>query len=101
MNYSKFARVFEGDIWATKVETQDDFDKALRVTQIMNKLCYIEICVEPDDVPDLSKEMIASFKQENNEKVQPVLEEYSSKKLELSLDKNIINFTTKIHESLK
>ena len=31
MNYSKFARVFEGDVWSTKVSTADDFDKALKV----------------------------------------------------------------------
>ena len=43
MNYSKFARSFDADVWATKVKTEDEFDKALRVTQIMNKLCYIEI----------------------------------------------------------
>ena len=54
MNYAKFARVFEGDVWSTKVSTADDFDKALKVTQIMNKLCYIEICTEPMDMPKLT-----------------------------------------------
>ena len=101
MNYSKFARVFEGDIWATKVETQDDFDKALRVTQIMNKLCYIEICTDSDDMPTLSEEMIASFKKRTQEKTESIPEAYSSKKPELNISKGIMSFATKVHESLK
>ena len=63
INYAKFARVFEGDIWATKVDTAEDFDKALRVTQIMNKLCYIEACVDIADVPTASKEIIHTLKE--------------------------------------
>ncbi len=62
MNYSKFARVFEGDVWSTKVSTADDFDKALKVTQIMNKLCYIEICTAQNDMPELSKRSCDKFK---------------------------------------
>lgn len=101
MNYSKFARVFEGDIWATKVETQDDFDKALRVTQIMNKLCYIEICTDSDDMPTLSEEMISSFKKKTQEKIEPIPEVYSSQKAELNITKGIMSFGTKVHESLR
>ena len=56
LNYAKFARVFDGDIWATRVSTAEDFDKALRVTQIMNKLCYIEACVDSLDAPFLTKD---------------------------------------------
>ena len=63
INYAKFARVFEGDIWATKVDTAEDFDKALRVTQIMNKLCYIEACIDFADVPSGSKEIIHTLKE--------------------------------------
>ncbi len=62
MNYAKFARVFDGDIWSTKVTTADDFDKALKVTQIMNKLCYIEICTESMDMPHLTEDLIANFR---------------------------------------
>ena len=101
MNYSKFARVFEGDIWATKVETQDDFDKALRVTQIMNKLCYIEICTDSDDMPTLSEEMVTSFKKDSKEKTESIPDAYSSKKPELNISKGIMSFATKVHESLK
>ena len=66
MNYAKFARVFDGDIWATKVSTTDDFDKALRVTQIMNKLCYIEISTDSLDTPNIVKEFINKLKEKNN-----------------------------------
>ena len=62
MNYSKFARVFDGDVWSTKVNTADDFDKALKVTQIMNKMCYIEICTEKMDMPKLTQDLIANLK---------------------------------------
>ena len=62
MNYSKFARVFEGDVWATKVNTPEDFDKALKVTQIMNKLCYIEVCTDKLDAPQLTWGYINSIK---------------------------------------
>ena len=53
MNYSKFARAFEGDVWATKVNSEEDLDKALKVTQIMNKMCYIEVCTDKFDAPQL------------------------------------------------
>lgn len=62
MNYSKFARVFDGDIWATKVNTSDDLEKALKVTQIMNKLCYIEVCTDKLDAPKLAWGFVNSVK---------------------------------------
>ncbi len=101
MNYSKFARVFEGDIWSTRVETQDDFDKALKVTQIMNKLCYIEICTEPDDLPELTKEMVASFKKNSKSESVSIPETYCEGKSLPKISKGIMNFATKVHESLK
>ena len=101
MNYSKFARVFDGNIWSTRVETQDDFDKALKVTQIMNKLCYIEVCVDFDDIPDLTKEVIATFKKDFNEEVASIPERYCEQvKIKHSLN-DIKSFVTKVHESLK
>ena len=63
INYAKFARIFEGDVWSTKVTTAEDFDKALRVTQIMNKLCYIEACIDSADIPMLSKELIRELRE--------------------------------------
>ena len=61
MNYSKFARVFDGDVWSTKVTTAEDFDKALKVTQIMNKMCYIEICTDKMDMPSITRDMAEKF----------------------------------------
>jgi len=100
MNYSKFARSFEGDVWAIKVETEDDFDKALKVTQIMNKLCYIEACTEKLDTPNLTKDMINKFKSKSKTESVNLPEIYSKvQKEELKINK--INFGTKVHESLK
>lgn len=109
MNYSKFARAFEGNVWSTQVKTQDDFDKALRVTQIMDKLCYIEMLVDKMDVPKLTKDMIKSFKEydkniskisdkNNVEKIEKFVVE--DKKMDL---KSVLkmNFATKVHESLR
>ena len=62
INYSKFARVFDGDVWSTKVDTPEDFDKALKVTQIMNKMCYIEVSTDCLDVPQLTQNIIYSAK---------------------------------------
>lgn len=91
MNYSKFARSFNGDLWATRVETAEDFDKALRVTQIINKLCYIEICTDEMDAPDLSKKVIEKFKQNTKNGKQT---------LEVVTEKNI-KYETTVHTSLK
>lgn len=102
MNYSKFARVFEGDIWATKVETADDFDKALKVTQIMNKLCYIEVCVDKMDIPSLTKEVIADIKTSEMPVVNQKEEQLKKDKQKFKLP-NIkdMNFGTTVHESLR
>lgn len=97
MNYSKFARAFDGDVWATKVTTADDFDKALKVTQIMNKLCYIEICTAEDDMPELTKEVIADFKNQ----APSAAEGYCAKQEEVKLTKSEdMKFGTTVHESL-
>ncbi len=101
MNYSKFARVFEGDIWSTRVETQDDFDKALKVTQIMNKLCYIEVCTDSDDTPELTRKMIESFKKNSKTESVSIPETYCKTKPESKITKGILDFATKVHESLK
>ncbi|MBO5738402.1 alpha-keto acid decarboxylase family protein [bacterium] len=101
MNYSKFARAFEGDVWSIKVETQEDFDKALRVTQIMNRLCYIEACIAPDDVPELTKKMIESFKTNMKTNEPASIPELYCEKSGSEITRRVINFETKIHESLK
>lgn len=101
MNYSKFARVFEGDIWSTRVETQDDLDKALKVTQIMNKLCYIEVCTDSDDTPELTKKLIENFKKNSKTESASIPETYCKTKSESKITKGILDFATKVHESLK
>ena len=63
VNYAKFARAFDGDIWATKVTTAEDFDKALKVTQIMNKMCYIEVCTDKMEAPQLVKDLASDMKE--------------------------------------
>ena len=102
MNYSKFARAFEGDIWATKVQTEDEFDKALRVTQIINKLCYIEICTDKMDAPELSKKVIGDFKLNTKKERQNAPKEtvLVDTEIELKKDKNL-SFETIVHTSLK
>ena len=102
MNYSKFARVFDGDVWSTRVETEDDFDKALKVTQIMNKLCYIEVCTEADDIPRLILEQIKDFKSVNKDKTVSIAENYCTTKSEPKIQQTEeMSFGTKVHESLK
>ena len=101
INYSKFARVFEGDIWATKVETQDDLDKALKVTQIMNKLCYIEICTDKNDVPELSRKLVDHFKKNAKTESASIPEIYCKTDYIKISHNETAGFGTKVHESLK
>lgn len=102
MNYSKFARVFEGDIWSTRVTTADDFDKALKVTQIMNKLCYIEACTEKMDIPDLTREVISEAKAYTQKNSGSIPESYCRKPEEpLTIKQDDMNFGTTVHESLR
>lgn len=108
MDYSKFSRVFEGDIWSTKVKTADDFDKALKVTQIMDKLCYIEICTSKDDIPELTGKLIENLKNGLNKKVS-IVENYCEKRVDTNsiIEDNThkksssFEFGTMVHESLR
>ena len=94
LNYSKFSRTFEFDIWSTRVNNSDDFDKALRVTQIMDKLCYIEVCTQKDDSPELSKKILGSFNKYKN----PSQKSSSDIKIK---EESSFNYSTTIHESLR
>lgn len=94
LNYSKFSRTFESDIWSTCVNNSDDFDKALRVTQIMDKLCYIEVCTQKDDSPELSKKILGSFNKYKN------LSQKSSSDIKIK-EESSFNYSTTIHESLR
>ena len=97
MNYAKFARAFSGDIWATQATTNDDFDKALKVTQIMNKLCYIEACISPDDVPVLVKEFINDIKNKKNSNEQ---NDFLSNNITLTSSVNGFEYETVVHKTM-
>ena len=95
INYSKFARVFEGDIWATKVNTIDDLDKALKVTQIMNKMCYVEICIESFK----DSEIIKSEEDKTEQKTIANVELNASSELQ-NTKLNRIVYETVVHKNL-
>jgi len=116
INYSKFARIFEGDIWSTRVETNDDFDKALKVTGIMNKLCYIEACTGKDDMPELAKEYFnrKSMPEKIKQKKSKTLTDFFTKtdmeerpkknpktEKEPKINRKGDAFSTTVHESLQ
>ena len=98
MNYSKFARVFEGDVWSAKVTTADDLDKALKVTQIMNKMCYIEVCIEAMDMPKLTQDLIASFRNAKSEVPPAQEEECEDKSSGFGEDNGSCAFETVVHK---
>ena len=100
MNYSKFARVFEGDIWSTKVTTAEDFDKALKVTQIMNKMCYIEICTEAMDMPKLTEDLISCFKKKAAENKTPAVQIKPAEEESFSPSSSLDKFETVVHKGL-
>lgn len=100
MNYAKFARVFEGDVWATKVTTAEDFDKALKVTQIMNKLCYIEICTEKMDMPKLTEDLTANFRQNNKLTEKSAPEQYCEPAPAAQAESKSLDFETVVHKGI-
>ena len=93
INYSKLARIFEGDVWSTRVETAEDFDKALRVTGIMKKLCYIEVCVDETDSPALADAFYGRTVSDQKIKCR-------IKKTEKISKKSMNKYSTVTHESL-
>ncbi|MBR6127917.1 hypothetical protein IKQ21_09560, partial [bacterium] len=102
LNYSKFARAFDGDIWATRVTTTEDFDKALKVTQIMNKMCYIEACLDKNDIPKLTRKISDSFKNiVSNEPIpETIHKEFDITEL-TTLSKNSFEYETVVHQGIK
>lgn len=104
INYSKFSRAFEGDIWATKVVTAEDFDKALKVTQIMNKMCYIEVCTDFLDAPSILKDFAESAKKKKEKEIAPqtITPNNNTKKnfedIELTATSSNTEFETVVHK---
>ncbi len=105
MSYSKFARVFEGDVWSTKVTTADDLDKALKVTQIMNKMCYIEVCTESMDMPELTKELCTALRGKCGGKCEGgknvPAQESEGPDIELVAENSGFEFETIVYKSVK
>lgn len=105
LNYSKFVRAFAGDIWATKVNTAEDFDKALKVTQIINKMCYIEACTEKMDMPNTAKSLISEIKKApcTQKIVMPAIMQTQLRKQEaehtLTFNYGDSNYETIVHQS--
>ena len=101
ISFSKFARIFEGDVWPIKACSEDDFDKALKVTQIMNKMCYIEMYTDTDDILPIQQfinkhtDENVQFKSLNNginqEPVKPV------KSVQLSCN---FQYETTVHQNI-
>ena len=52
-------------------------------------------------MPELTKEMIASFKKNNKNESASIPETYCEGKTLPKISKSIMNFATKVHESLK
>ena len=80
MNYARFARVFDGDVWATQALSAEDFDKALKVTQIMKKMCYIEVCTEKTDVPALANDFLGCKEEKTILPTETIINEEVSEK---------------------
>ena len=96
MDYPKFARSFKGEIWATSVSTADDFDKALRVTKIMKKLCYIEVIIDKADVPENKKSFLNGIKskKQTKQKHKKIFDNFKLKEIK------DLKFGTTTHKSL-
>ncbi len=65
-NYSMLPEVFEGDVWVAQASTNDELDHAL--SQIgceqKNRMCYVELFIEPMDVPEVTLRVV------NRERIQ-------------------------------
>ena len=77
------------------IKLEDLLNEAIsRVTQIMDKLCYIEVCTQKDDSPELSKKILGSFNKYKN----PSQKSSSDIKIK---EESSFNYSTTIHESLR
>lgn len=110
-DYSKFARSFGNDVWSTKVDTEDDFDKALRITQIMDKLCCIEAVTDKKDLPMIAEEMYTGIKRtkpsdknKKEEKLSAAEKREEKKEERIAAIRKIFEddkYETNVHMSLK
>ncbi|MGN1153932.1 MAG: thiamine pyrophosphate-dependent enzyme, partial [Candidatus Gastranaerophilaceae bacterium] len=61
-NYSKLPEIFAGDVWIAKAQTDKEFDTALKLAEMQDRMCYIEICTEKMDYPQITGKVIAKLK---------------------------------------
>lgn len=95
-DFTKFARIFKNDIWASKVITKDDFEKTLRVAQIMDKPSYIEIFTDKNDIPQITSDFIESIK---NKTKNTSSKKSGKKSFDFKLGKT--KYETQIHANLR
>ena len=107
IDYAKLVRSFEGEIWATKVETADDFDKALRVTKIMNKLCYIEAILSENDVSSITQKFADNIRKNKTTLIENINKSNKTQNTKTENDTKLtltnthdLNFETHTHKSL-
>lgn len=97
INFSKLSRSFEDDIWSTRVENLEDFDKALKVTQILKKLSYIEVCMESSETLKIFEEVSKDYNCELKKKISKI----NNNLEDIKLSEDNMGYETKVHESLK
>jgi len=98
LNFLKLLRAFEGDIWATNVSTEEDFDKALKVTKIMKKLCFIDVKLDKNDAPELLNNVFSENKKKSE--IKP-LNPNSEDKIVLTNYAASFGYETTVHQAFK
>ena len=98
LNFSKLLRAFEGDIWATNVSTEEDFDKALKVTKIMKRLCFIDVQLDKNDAPELLNNVFSENKKKSE--IKP-LNPNSEDKIVLTNYAASFGYETTVHQAFK
>ena len=61
-NYSKLPEVFAGDVWIAQARTDREFDTVLKLAELQDKMCYIEVFAEAMDLPEITEKTIAHLK---------------------------------------
>ncbi len=100
-NFAKLARIFDGEIWATKVTTEQDFDKALNVTRIMNKLCYIEVILEQNNLAKQVQDIIKYNHSDKNNSVAEKSKEEKTFNYVLTNNAGSFGYETTVHKTYK
>ena len=68
----------------------------------MKKLCYLEICTDKMDIPELTKNVIAKFVSSTKKASEDFDKKSIKKEVPVELDRpKIFKFGTTVHESLR